>query len=59
MKGVGDSSDNIKAGRIIRTQRTLSEQISPDSIDKALYYFDKCCTTLDKYCGSIQNLETN
>ncbi|HLO85498.1 MAG TPA: sulfotransferase domain-containing protein [Nostocaceae cyanobacterium] len=55
-KGIGDSSENIKVGRIIRNQRQLEEKISPESVEKALYYFNQCSATLAQYCSSIKSL---
>ncbi|MBD2666874.1 nucleoside triphosphate hydrolase superfamily protein [Richelia sinica FACHB-800] len=53
IKGIGDSSENIKAGRIIKEQRKLEANISIEAIEKASHYFNECYTTLGQYCSSI------
>jgi hypothetical protein len=53
MKGVGDSSDNIKTGKIIRTSRELEERISPDFLERAIASFEENYAILAKYCQII------
>lgn len=53
MRGIGDSSPNIKAGKIIRKPRQLEHQISPDLVKKSLQAFDRCSDTLSQYCKTV------
>jgi hypothetical protein len=53
VRGIGDSSANIKAGQIIRNPRKLEVQISQDAIDLARKYFEQCSATLSQYCRTI------
>jgi hypothetical protein len=53
VKGVGDSSENIKAGNIVRESRKLSTEISSDVVLKAKEHFDKYQTILLQYCQHI------
>jgi hypothetical protein len=52
MKGIGDSSENIKAGCIIRTHQ-LETKVSPELIQKAGQPFSKCYKNLSYYCRII------
>jgi hypothetical protein len=54
IRGIGDSSENIQAGCIIRTPRELESKIYQDSIDKAILYFHQCSATLSQYCRTIE-----
>ncbi len=54
MKGVGDSSDNIKTGQIIKTARNLEQTISAELTEQAEKAFNQCYSTLAKYCLSIE-----
>lgn len=55
MRGIGDSSDNIHAGQIIRQERKLSRKISPELTQKADKAFDDCQLVLTQYCQSIES----
>jgi hypothetical protein len=57
IRGIGDSSANIKAGQIIRNPRELKAQISQDSLDKARQYFEQCSATLSQYCRTIEIIQ--
>ncbi len=50
MKGVGDSSENIQSGQIIRNARKLNTTVSQELVDKGKKSFDHCCKTLSQYC---------
>jgi hypothetical protein len=52
-RGVGDSSENIKAGRIVKKERKLEIPISDPVLDKARAAFDRCYETLADYCDAI------
>ena len=52
--GIGDSSKNIKAGRIVREPRRLDKKISPESIAKAMPLFNQCSETLSEYCSVVE-----
>jgi hypothetical protein len=52
-RGIGDSSENIKAGRIIKKVRKLEIPISDRVLDKARFAFDRCQENLANYCQCI------
>lgn len=52
-RGIGDSSENIKAGRIIKQARKLEIPLSDRVVDKARSAFDRCHETLSNYCQCI------
>jgi hypothetical protein len=54
LKGIGDSSENIKAGRIIKTAGASRNSISAESLEKALLFFNQCSATLSEYCSSVE-----
>jgi hypothetical protein len=54
MKGVGDSSEQIKSGRIMQTQRKLETSISPIFAEKATKVFHECSQLLTSYCRIIK-----
>jgi hypothetical protein len=54
MRGIGDSSENIKAGKIIRTERKLDREISNELTEKARQAFDNCQSILSQYCRIIK-----
>ena len=41
-RGIGDSTEKIKAGRIIKSERKLNITISPEAITRAMEVFIKC-----------------
>ena len=49
-RGIGDSSENIKAGRIVRNNKTSETSISSEIIEQGLQSFSQCSTTLSEYC---------
>ncbi len=51
---VGDWSENIKAGRIIREQKDWGIELSQASFERASDAFNHCCNTLSKYCTVIE-----
>ena len=51
--GTGDSSENIKTGRIIRIPQEQTKEISPILLKKNQQAFDKCNATLSQYCQII------
>ncbi|MGH2413856.1 MAG: sulfotransferase family protein, partial [Microcystaceae cyanobacterium] len=56
MKGIGDSSSNIKAGRIIRNSQKLDSKFSQELVETAMPYFNQCSQTLSQYCRTIDPL---
>ncbi len=52
--GIGDSSKNIQAGRIVRDSKKLENQISEASITKAMTLFNQCSATLSEYCSVVK-----
>lgn len=54
LRGIGDSSDNIKSGRIIKNPRKLDIKISQELVDKAMQSFHQCSITLHEYCKTIE-----
>ncbi|NES81177.1 MAG: sulfotransferase [Moorea sp. SIO2B7] len=54
MKGIGDSSKNIKAGRIIRNPKKSENKISQDLVEKGMQSFNKCHSTLSEYCRTVE-----
>ncbi len=55
-RGIGDSSENIKAGRIIRNRRQLDTKFSGELVEKATHSFRQCLTTLSSHCSTIETL---
>lgn len=55
LEGVGDKTDNIKAGYIVRNPRNLSIQISEATLNSAQEAFDKCSKVLRDYCDTIDS----
>jgi hypothetical protein len=53
VKGIGDSSSNIKTGKIIKTSRHLEQRISPDFLEKAIASFQESYAILSEYCQMI------
>lgn len=53
VKGIGDSSPNIKAGRILRTHSSSHVAIAPELLDKAMAAFMQCQATLEQYCTVV------
>jgi hypothetical protein len=53
IRGIGDSSENIKAGKIIRKERQLDRQISPELTEKSIQAFNKSQSILSQYCRLI------
>ena len=54
VRGIGDSSDAIKAGRIIKNPRKLAKEVSPHLVEKAKQSFEQCSATLSEYCRTIK-----
>ena len=52
-RGVGDSSENIKAGKIVRGDRPSKITVSPESVKLGQQAFEQCCATLSDYCQTI------
>ncbi|ACK67717.1 nucleoside triphosphate hydrolase superfamily protein [Rippkaea orientalis PCC 8801] len=50
IKGVGDSSENIHKGKIMRNARELKTTVSPELIMQGQKSFERCCETLSHYC---------
>lgn len=54
-RDIGDWQGNIKAGRIIRTPRKLDNNISQESLEKAMQVFNQCQSSLAMYCTTINS----
>lgn len=54
---IGDVSSNMKTGRIVRKEKELEFNISPDVIEECLRGFHRCCNTLSQYCTVIDTTE--
>lgn len=52
-KGVGDSKGNITAGKIIRQQRPLTKQLSPESVSQANTTYQAMLYALSSRCSAI------
>ncbi len=55
MRGVGDSSEQIKAGRIVRKERRLdrASEITPELAEKAAHSYQHCRAVLQQHCRSL------
>ncbi len=53
MKGVGDSKGKIKAGKIVRSQRQLTQSFPTELIDRAKQIHHDCQTALIDLCQSV------
>lgn len=53
-RGIGDSSVNIKAGRIIKQPRLLTNKVSQSLVDKARQSFIQCSAILAEYCQVVR-----
>jgi hypothetical protein len=54
MPGVGDSSDKIKAGKIVKKKMNYDDiHISPDMLKQAKESYEKCLAVLLKNCDSV------
>ncbi len=53
MRFIGDQSERIKSGRIIRYNQIPEISISPELINQGRQAFDQCVNTLLKYCQTI------
>lgn len=53
MKGVGDPKGNIKAGKIVRSQRPLSRKFNPDLLQQAQDTYQSVSDQLFQRCRSI------
>jgi hypothetical protein len=53
MRYIGDQTENIKAGRIVRDQRKLDIQLSENTVEKARQEYEQCCQTLSDYCRLV------
>ena len=55
MRYVGDRTENIKSGRIIRQKRKLDIEIANHTVEQAMKSYQKCCQTLSQCCTLISN----
>jgi hypothetical protein len=53
-KGVGDSSDKIKAGHIVRDQKILKPELSDATNTASQAAFEQCIATLQQYAATIR-----
>lgn len=54
MRYVGDQTENIKSGRIVRKKRKLEIEIADATVEKAMASYQKCCETLSDYCTLVE-----
>lgn len=54
MRGIGDFSENLKSGRIIRKPRQLETKIAQDLVDRGIKSFKECSMTLAQYCNRVE-----
>jgi len=52
-RGFGDSSENIKAGKILRQTQSVSQSISQATIAEGMKSFEQCHQILSEYCSTI------
>ncbi|MEM7064825.1 MAG: sulfotransferase family protein [Cyanobacteria bacterium P01_B01_bin.77] len=55
MKGVGDPKGNIKAGKIVRSQRRLTQTFPPELVEQAIHIHSHCQTELMQHCQPISH----
>lgn len=55
MRYIGDQTENIKSGRIIRQKRKLDIEVADNTVEKAMESYQQCCQTLANYCTLISN----
>ena len=55
MRYVGDRTENIKSGRIVREKRKLTIEVADSTVEIAVKSYQKCCQTLSQYCTLISN----
>ncbi len=53
MKGIGDSKGNIKAGKIVRSQRQLTREFNPDLLQWAQKTYDDVAAELFERCTHV------
>jgi hypothetical protein len=53
VRGIGDSSENIKSGQIIKQKKELNINLSSHIIKQGEQVFDNCCESLNLYCSHI------
>lgn len=53
MKGVGDPKGKIKAGKIVRSQRQLTQSFPPELVERAKQVHSQCQQELMDLCQSI------
>ncbi len=54
MKYVGDTSENIKAGRILRTPKSEKVAIAAEVMEPAIAAFNRCQASLNQLCQTIE-----
>ncbi|MEL6232250.1 MAG: sulfotransferase family protein [Cyanobacteria bacterium J06627_3] len=54
MKGVGDSKGNIKAGKIVRSQRQLTQSFPAELVEQAKQAHGDCRAALMELCQSVE-----
>jgi Sulfotransferase domain len=52
-RGIGDYSENIKSGRIVRSHKITEIAISSELIEQGLQSFARCCAALSQYCQVV------
>ncbi|AFZ47103.1 hypothetical protein Cyast_1136 [Cyanobacterium stanieri PCC 7202] len=55
LKGIGDSSSNIKSGKIIKKSPSKQMEIDHDSLNRAIASFSQTSETLSQYCQTIKD----
>jgi len=53
MRNIGDFKENIKAGRIVRKNRELNIEVSPQALDSTNHQFQQCREILSQFCTTL------
>jgi hypothetical protein len=53
MRYIGDQTENIKAGCIVREKRQLNIELSQNTIEITQQKYDHCCQFLSEYCSLV------
>ena len=53
MRNIGDFKENIKAGRIVRKNRELKVEVSPQALDLTNHKFQQCREILSQFCTTL------
>ncbi|MBE9117156.1 hypothetical protein IQ249_14745 [Lusitaniella coriacea LEGE 07157] len=54
-KHIGDRSENIKTGQIIRKEKKSDPQLAPKLLEKGIKAYNQCDETLTQYCTFVES----